>query len=288
MILFFGDGRLGNQIFQYVFLNTVAKENEIIVSTDMNQFSNTFIFDNPRFKQIRLNRYMNFIFRKIIKKYLLNFLVKIKIIGYIQQNRNEASALPTLTIKKGLFPITLVESNFFQSEIFFDDKIIDFKIKESYLKQAKLILKSLPEEYTKVFVHVRRGDYIFEKYLEKQGIDLPKSYFLDAIEMMLSEIKNPYFIFLSDDPTFCQCCFEEVENKYVSSNIMEVDLALMSLCEYGIVSNSSFSWWGAYLMNNRRKVISPKYWYGWKQKIESHIGIQPEWATVIEVFNHER
>jgi hypothetical protein len=36
-------------------------------------------------------------------------------------------------------------------------------------------------------------------------------------------------------------------------------------------------------MNNRKKVIFPKYWFGWKQKIESHHGIYPEFATILEV-----
>ena len=42
MILFFAGGRLGNQIFQYAFLNTIAKDNELIVSTHMEQLTNTF------------------------------------------------------------------------------------------------------------------------------------------------------------------------------------------------------------------------------------------------------
>ena len=67
---------------------------------------------------------------------------------------------------------------------------------------------------------------------------------------------------------------------------MGVDLAIMSLCEAGICSNSSFSWWGAYLIKDRKKVIMPRYWYGWKQKIESHIRIQPEWAETIEFNNY--
>jgi hypothetical protein len=61
MIIFFADGRLGNQIFQYAFLNTIAKENELIVSTDMKQLSNTFDFVNTNFKQIKhqWNSYIN-------------------------------------------------------------------------------------------------------------------------------------------------------------------------------------------------------------------------------------
>jgi hypothetical protein len=64
---------------------------------------------------------------------------------------------------------------------------------------------------------------------------------------------------------------------------MEVELAIMTMCNAGIISNSSYSWWGAYLMSTRKKIIAPKYWYGWKQKVESHIGIQPTFSDVIEV-----
>ena len=35
------------------------------------------------------------------------------------------------------------------------------------------------------------------------------------------------------------------------------DLCLMTLCDGAIISNSSFSWWGAWLQNNSRDIISP-------------------------------
>ena len=37
---------------------------------------------------------------------------------------------------------------------------------------------------------------------------------------------------------------------------------LMSLCSGAIIVNSSFSWWGAWLQNNRGKVIAPDTWFG--------------------------
>ncbi|MHA3098248.1 alpha-1,2-fucosyltransferase [Acinetobacter brisouii] len=279
MIIFFSDGRLGNQIFQYAFLNTIARKNEKILTTQMLNF---FDCKNNNMKTYVLNRYTASFINLILKK-ILYLLIRIRMISYICQDSNEFSALPVKILKKGLFNITYVETNFFQSEIFFDSKTLNIKIKSNFLIKAERILESIPCEFEKVFVHVRRGDYLFEQYLKVKGIDLPKKYFMKAIDEINKKVKKPFFIFLSDDPHFVECAFESIENKYISRNEMAVDLALMSLCEYGICSNSSFSWWGAYLMMNKKLVFMPKYWYGWKIKKESHIGIQPSWCKIIEV-----
>ena len=179
-----------------------------------------------------------------------------------------------------------VNTNFFQSEIFFEQDLASassIRVKEKYLAKARQFLLDIPESYTKVFVHIRRGDYLSESYMSERGIDLPKSYYVDAINLIKGRIKNPFFIFLSDDPLWAVDNFQEIEPKIVSTNSMQVDLAIMTLCEVGVISNSSFSWWGAYLMDERELVIAPKYWYGWKQQIESHPGIQPSFSIVLDI-----
>ena len=48
------------------------------------------------------------------------------------------------------------------------------------------------------------------------------------------------------------------------ASVPYIDLCLMSLCSGGIIANSSMSWWGAWLQNDRGKVVAPYPWYGAK------------------------
>jgi len=283
MIFFISDGRLGNQLFQYAFLKTVAKKNERIIVLNMNKLLDVMEVHNEKFINMNCNKYLFFLFRSIVTRCFFRLSIKLRLISYIKQDRNKTSALPYYKKITGLLPFTYVETDFFQSEKFFDLDKLDFEIKKKYVDNAKIFMNSMPKEATPAFVHVRRGDYVYEKYLDSRGIDLPLTYYSKAMSIIETHVTNPFYIFLTDDKEFVRCCFKHITNKIISNNDEGTDLAIMSLCEYGICANSSFSWWGAYLMKNKKLVIFPKYWYGWKQKVESHIDIQPSWAKIIEV-----
>ena len=64
----------------------------------------------------------------------------------------------------------------------------------------------------------------------------------------------------------------------------QVDLCLMSLCSGGIIVNSSFSWWGAWLQNNRGKVIAPEPWFG---PNASHLDTSDVRPDRWEIINYE-
>jgi hypothetical protein len=110
-------------------------------------------------------------------------------------------------------------------------------------------------------IHVRRGDYLNHK-------NIHPTLSVEYIEAAAKLIDNTdtYFIF-SDDIPWCK------ENiKFKNSFIVEEEIKglkaheilwTMSMCHNFIISNSSFSWWGAYLSKNpNKKVIGPETWFG--------------------------
>lgn len=114
-------------------------------------------------------------------------------------------------------------------------------------------------------ISVRRGDY-----LRLQDIHplQPDSYWLNAQLKIESEINiNTYLIF-SDDIAWCR------ENKqlftstgkrviFVEGRSQADDFMMITLCNHNIITNSTFSWWAAYLNKNTEKmVIMPELWFG--------------------------
>lgn len=95
-------------------------------------------------------------------------------------------------------------------------------------------------------VHIRRGDYVNNpNYAE-----LPMAYYLNAIEAVGMDAW-----FFSDDPAFIKANFQP---DYVVCDEI-TDFQLMCGCSHHIVSNSTFSWWAAYLSGG--KVVRPDVYF---------------------------
>lgn len=288
MIIFFADGRLGNQMFQYAFLKTILKKDELCIVTGFEQLKEVFEIDDfiliskkNKIKRVFLNRV-------IIP--ILNLLSFLKIFSFITVDHeimlnNYKREGTSYKNKVGLFGfITFVKLGFFQSESFFEKAIInEFSIKKDYLDTAETFLEDIPITSEKVFIHIRRGDYISHKVYGRSTL-LPINYFKEKIDWFQKKNKNIVFIFLSDDPSFIKEEFMYIQNKLISYNMhFGTDLAIMTKCNSAILSPSSFGWWGSYLMKNRNIVFVPKFWLGFNSKIEYHKKPLPNYAKEVEI-----
>jgi hypothetical protein len=198
-------------------------------------------------------------------------------------NHNYTREAPGFIFKKGFLKIKYVQTGFFQSEQFFKSEFItNLKIKKIFIEQAKRFLNSIPHNNEKIFIHIRRGDYK-KHFVYGNGTLLPINYFHNQIRFFIEKNKKTYFVFISDDSDFIESEFSYVPNKLISKNTYEVDFAIMTLCNSAILSPSSFSWWGSYLMKDRTVVYAPKYWLGFKSKLDYHKDSLASYMSAVEI-----
>ena len=135
----------------------------------------------------------------------------------------------------------------------------------------------------KIFIHKRLGDY---KHLGKFHKIISDEYIQKSIEYFESIGFNKFLV-LSDEVAearqsinshkYFGCKFE-----YAEGNTELEDLSLMASCEGGIMSASSFSWWGAYLGTNENRIILyPENWFGESLSNHSIKNLCPEnWVAL--------
>lgn len=285
MIFYFGDGRLGNQLFQYHFIRSILSDDHIVFASNFDEMHELF---NPLKRVINIrNKYIKYVIRKLAIP-LLQLFAQLKLVTSFKVDCywENGFYVPDVTYTKtlGLLPINYIYPCFAQSEQFFKPEVTkNMEIKKIYMDIAQNYLSQIPSHYQKVYIHIRRGDYMNFSVLGKPDVTLPLAYYMDRIQWYEANIANPFYIFLTDDYEYVMNSFADVANKVVSKNSVFVDFAIITMCEYGIMSNSSFSWWAAYMMKNRKKIFAPKYWLGWKSDVVYHKGITPGFAEVVNV-----
>lgn len=177
---------------------------------------------------------------------------------------------------------------YFQGESFFDPKVItSLTLKPELLAYAQKILNDeVPDGKIPIFVHIRRGDYVSWPSKEHPAI-LPASYYRKCLKIVQAKIPNSFFIFTSDDPFYIKDVFGDLENSsYISQGSSYEDFALMTQCQGGILSASSFAWWAAYLArfhNGDGIFLAPKHWCGHRLGYWYPVFIKSSFLNYVEV-----
>ncbi len=176
---------------------------------------------------------------------------------------------------------------FFQSEkYFYDNRDVikdEIQFKRDYFGEEGRNYKQLIKHHQSVALHVRRGDYLKSGALNVCNIN----YFKNAIEFFLSNYNEPMFFVFSDDIDWCREYLRCPNMKFVDIPDARVnpviDMQLMSLCDHQIISNSTYSWWAAWINNNQNKVVvSPYKWFNREDYNESAMihTIPEQWVKI--------
>ncbi len=226
---------LGNQFFMIANAYATAKDNNMDLILNDSYFGIRKTYWNTIFKNIKTQN-LNFKNYKLYKEKSFEYQ-KTEI-----DNKND-----------------IILEGYFQSEKFFEKYKNEIKNFFELPEDLKLFsqdkIKSYNFDKEILAVHIRRGDYI--------GSDLhtiqPIEYYINAINF-IKESVDVDILFFTDDKNW-------VRENFKDSIIVECqedyeELAVMQQCHHFIITNSSFSWWAAYLSKNENKIIvAPKKWF---------------------------
>lgn len=209
---------------------------------------------------------------KNIKTYLTNILRNISFnVNGLQYQYDE----PEFTYNKLPNEDNILFNGYFQSEKYLDrDKILDlYSIDRDSADYIQLKYKNILSD--SVSIHIRRGDYLDKQdkhpVQDMNYYNLAMSYF--------NNCKN--FIIFSDDIEWCKNNFIGDQFVFIEGERDYIDLWLMSLCNHNIIANSSFSWWGAWLNQNKnKKVIAPSNWFGPKKQLNAKDLYCKDWIII--------
>lgn len=252
------NGRLGNMLFRYASLLGLAEKHKTNLKLPEWKYSQYFEGEFP------IGDTKGILVKESTFKYIedwgyINWQQPIDIHGYLQSekyfNHCKESVKKSLTFKSDF--VRQVKAQF-DSKNVFDKKTIA--------------------------ISVRRGDYVNNPYYEL----LPITYYILSLFENFPDWRDCNIIIFSDDIPYCKVHFDCIPNVFFSQNNSDIeDICLMSQCDNFILSNSTFSWWGAWLGEKENSVIvRPNYLFAGKGLEENDWSdFYPErWTT----FDHKK
>jgi hypothetical protein len=264
-------GGIGNQMFQYAFGKNIEVKYKLDIKYDVSDFEtdelreyslgifNTMLNFENDFKLAKFEKKHSRIF-KLFKYFQSLFPISFRF--YIEQDLSKnIKEYLNLNFDNKYF------SGYWQSDEFFDfsKDIIrtEFKFNKKLDSDYLKIIKQF-KRFNLVSVHVRRGDYVNNSFINSKFGTCPISYYKKAFNFIVNYVDDVFFVVFSDDLIWAKNFFKDYKNIiFANSENKEdfQDLYLMSLCQHHILANSSFSWWGAWLGKNPKKIIiAPKKW----------------------------
>lgn len=287
MIIVNLQGGLGNQLFQYATAFAASKITRKKLFLDITGFNHhtkghldrAYVLDHfnisakiasqKTLDRFRYGRFFEHLFplkRTHFKQLVFEELPALKShfynASYIVKPLTYRYEPEILTPRKGSIYLDGYWQSFKYFEPFKEDLMTEFSLKGT-ISKGVLDLKKEIETTQSVSLHIRRTDYLSTSFGQKHYKNLPLNYYYDAIGNILKRINSSNLFIFSDDIEWCKTHFNsKLNTNFVTTENPVEDLYLMSSCKHQITANSSFSWWAAWLNQNKNKiVIAPARWY---------------------------
>ncbi len=280
-------GGLGNQMFQYAAGRALAFRLHTNLGADVSWFDYYNLLDTSRsFKLDALNT----VLRKLDKQELRPFMFQ-WLLSKLNLNRKDYFKEKffhfdgeVLNQKDGIYL-----DGHWQSEKYFVDFggtiRNDFNLRYPLSREAADVHQDIKQASLSCAIHVRRGDYVSDAKTNRYHGVCSLDYYKKAVEHIKERIGEPVFFVFSDDIqwvkenlNFGQMRFVDLSDKENLKDQQE--MVLMSRCQHQIIANSSFSWWGAWLNQNKDKiVVAPDKWFD-NEKINTQDLIPDSWIKI--------
>lgn len=269
------EGGLGNQMWMYAFGQKLKHETGCRICYDKTIFDETaatnelFAKNGARFRKYALDIFnLKLSFTPVqevqklrsARKVRLNAVLRklFKIPKYVTDSIRETNPFEfdenLLTSNKKYF------EGYFQNPKYLEG--IENQLRKNFIfppindAYNLRLLKKIQSCENSVFIHIRRDDYLNLDW----ALDI--NYYQKALEKIYQKIKNPhFFIFGIGSEDFIKENFnlhdpyEIIGDVNAQNNQDWKDMFLMTNCRHGIIANSTFSWWGAWLGGQQNKLI---------------------------------
>lgn len=288
MIIVRLNGGLGNQLFQYAAGFALAAKNQDQLKVDLSAFDYQrgsrdairfpdilhFSLSAPMASSEEVNEHRNpwgsvsraarFFRHRVFKQYLSDWH-------------------PEVLLKKG----DVYLEGYFQCEKYFEnclhELLGEYRLRTDLSEALVTWDEKIAALPCPVSLHVRRGDYVTDPRANALHNICTVDYYQRAIAEIRVRLGECNLVVFSDDVTWVQknlglgkdVLYISWERSLVGESLLaSQELVLMSHCRHHIISNSTFSWWGAYMNTRSGKiVIAPALWN--RSKVDSHKNILP-------------
>jgi hypothetical protein len=269
-------GGLGNQLFQYAAAKALSLFHSTPLLLEISSFSREELPELEVPREFEL-----FNFKGITEKTISDSSITQKLNAATRKGllnkitpafRREVYLEPHFRFDKNFFKAgsEIILKGGWQSEKYFINHETEIRkslvLKEDLVKNVKSKANDLRLENS-VAIHIRRGDYLRKKIIYEWHGVMNKEYFENAVEVIRKQIADITIYYFTDDPDWVRKELQpDLKGEIISGNISlnhYEDFYLMSNCSHNVIANSSFSWWAAWLNDNKEKiVIAPKKWFG--------------------------